>query len=312
MNGILNVYKPKGLTSHDVVDEIRKKLNIRKVGHAGTLDPFAEGVLIIGFGHSTRLLEYFKDLKKRYYVKAILGLITETFDITGEVKEEKNCNKSAKEIIEAINSFKGKYLQVPPAYSAKKYKGERLYKLAREGKIISLPPREVEIYNIENIKVNPPYFSFEVEVSTGTYIRSLCMDIGYKLSCGATAVELVRTNIGDFNIKNSINPFEKSREEILSHLMNPIKVLNLPKVVIYKDYVEKIFNGIQPTLEFVKEIINDFKKGNDVMLVCDEKLIAIAKAERNSSFFETLRKESRLRERIFSLKKVFKEAKFWK
>jgi len=310
MNGILNVYKPKGLTSHDVVDEIRKKLNIRKVGHAGTLDPFAEGVLIIGFGHSTRLLEYFKDLKKRYYVKAILGLITETFDITGEVKEEKNCNKSAKEIIEAINSFKGKYLQVPPAYSAKKYKGERLYKLAREGKIISLPPREVEIYNIENIKVNPPYFSFEVEVSTGTYIRSLCMDIGYKLSCGATAVELVRTNIGDFNIKNSINPFEKSREEILSHLMNPIKVLNLPKVVIYKDYVEKIFNGIQPTLEFVKEIINDFKKGNDVMLVCDEKLIAIAKAERNSSFFETLRKESRLRERIFSLKKVFKEAKF--
>lgn len=310
MNGILNVYKPKGLTSHDVVDEIRKKLNIRKVGHAGTLDPFAEGVLIIGFGHSTRLLEYFKDFKKRYYVKAILGLITETFDITGEVKEEKNCNKSAKEIIEAINSFKGKYLQVPPAYSAKKYKGERLYKLAREGKIISLPPREVEIYNIENIKVNPPYFSFEVEVSTGTYIRSLCMDIGYKLSCGATAVELVRTNIGDFNIKNSINPFEKSREEILSHLMNPVKVLNLPKVVIYKDYVEKIFNGIQPTLEFVKEIINDFKKGNDVMLVCDEKLIAIAKAERNSSFFETLRKESRLRERIFSLKKVFKEAKF--
>jgi len=310
MNGILNVYKPKGLTSHDVVDEIRKKLNIRKVGHAGTLDPFAEGVLIIGLGHSTRLLEYFKDFKKRYYVKAILGLITETFDITGEVKEEKNCNKSAKEIIEAINSFKGKYLQVPPAYSAKKYKGERLYKLAREGKIISLPPREVEIYNIENIKVNPPYFSFEVEVSTGTYIRSLCMDIGYKLSCGATAVELVRTNIGDFNIKNSINPFEKSREEILSHLMNPIKVLNLPKVVIYKDYVEKIFNGIQPTLEFVKEIINDFKKGNDVMLVCDEKLIAIAKAERNSSFFETLRKESRLRERIFSLKKVFKEAKF--
>ena len=310
MNGILNVYKPKGLTSHDVVDEIRKKLNIRKVGHAGTLDPFAEGVLIIGFGHSTRLLEYFKDFKKRYYVKAILGLITETFDITGEVKEEKNCNKSAKEIIEAINSFKGKYLQVPPAYSAKKYKGKRLYKLAREGKIISLPPREVEIYNIENIKVNPPYFSFEVEVSTGTYIRSLCMDIGYKLSCGATAVELVRTNIGDFNIKNSINPFEKSREEILSHLMNPIKVLNLPKVVIYKDYVEKIFNGIQPTLEFVKEIINDFKKGNDVMLVCDEKLIAIAKAERNSSFFETLRKESRLRERIFSLKKVFKEAKF--
>jgi len=312
MNGILNVYKPKGLTSHDVVDEIRKKLNIRKVGHAGTLDPFAEGVLIIGLGHSTRLLEYFKDFKKRYYVKAILGLITETFDITGEVKEEKNCNKSAKEIIEAINSFKGKYLQVPPAYSAKKYKGKRLYKLAREGKIISLPPREVEIYNIENIKVNPPYFSFEVEVSTGTYIRSLCMDIGYKLSCGATAVELVRTNIGDFNIKNSINPFEKSREEILSHLMSPVKVLNLPKVVIYKDYVEKIFNGIQPTLEFVKEIINDFKKGNDVMLVCDEKLIAIAKAERNSSFFETLRKESRLRERIFSLKKVFKEAKFWK
>jgi tRNA pseudouridine55 synthase len=310
MDGILNIYKPKGLTSHDLVDEIRKKLKIKKVGHAGTLDPFAEGVLIVGLGQATRLLEYFKNLSKKYYVKAILGLITETFDITGEVKEEKNCNITTEKLIEVINSFKGKYLQVPPAYSAKKYKGERLYKLAREGKIISLPPREVEIYNIENIKVNLPYFSFEVEVSPGTYIRSLCMDIGYKLSCGATAVELLRTNIGNFNIKNSINPFEKSKEEILVHLIDPVKVLNLPKVVIYKDYVEKIFNGVQPTLEFVKEIINDFKKGNDVMLVCDEKLIAIAKAERNSSFFETLRRENRLRERVFSLKKVFREEKF--
>ncbi|MDK2886386.1 MAG: tRNA pseudouridine55 synthase [Thermosipho sp. (in: thermotogales)] len=309
MNGILNAYKPKGITSHDVVDEIRKKLNIRKVGHAGTLDPFAEGVLVIGVGSSTRLLEYFKDLKKRYYVKAILGVITETFDITGEVKEEKICNKTEEEVIEAINSFKGKYLQVPPAYSAKKYKGERLYKLAREGKIISLPPKEVEIFNIENIKVEMPYFSFEVEVSPGTYIRSLCMDIGYKLSCGATAVELIRKKIGAFDIKDSINPFEKSKEEILQHLIPPEEILNLPKVVIYKDYVEKIFNGIQPTLEFIKEIQSDFKKGNDVMLMCEGKLIAIATAERNSSFLETLKKENRIRERIFTLKKVFKEAK---
>ncbi|MBO8161571.1 MAG: tRNA pseudouridine(55) synthase TruB [Thermosipho sp. (in: Bacteria)] len=309
MNGILNVYKPKGLTSHDVIDELRKKLKIKKVGHAGTLDPFAEGVLVVGIGSATRVLEYFKNQKKKYFVKAILGLITETYDITGEVQEENTCEKDEKEIEEVIKSFKGKYMQVPPAYSAKKYKGKRLYKLAREGKIISLPPKEVEIFEIENIKIEKPYFSFEVVVSPGTYIRSLCMDIGYKLSCGATALELIRTEVGEFKITDSINPFELSEKDILKHFIPVEDILNLPRVVVYKDYVEKIFNGVQPTLEFIKNAQDNFKKGEDVMLMCENRLVAIARAERNFSFLETLKRENRLKERIFTLKKVFKEAK---
>ncbi|MBB6062126.1 tRNA pseudouridine55 synthase [Thermosipho japonicus] len=306
MVGFLNAFKPKGVTSHDVIDELRKKLKIKKIGHAGTLDPFAEGVLVIGISGATRLLEYLKNEKKRYYVKAILGLITETFDITGQVKEERVCQKSYDEIKDAILSFKGRYKQVPPAYSAKKYNGERLYKLAREGKIISLPPVEVEIYEIENIKINPPEFSFEVVVSPGTYIRSLCMDIGYKLGCGATAVELVRKSVGKFSIEDSINPFELSSEQIVNRILRVEKVLDLPQVEVYKDYVEKIFNGVQPTMDFVKEIRDDFKKDQDVMLICDGRLVAIAISQRTSGFL----KKNEVRGSVFKLKKVFREGMF--
>lgn len=306
MVGFLNAFKPKGVTSHDVIDELRRKLKTKKIGHAGTLDPFAEGVLVIGISGATRLLEYLKNEKKRYYVRAVLGLITETFDITGQVKEERVCQKSNDEIKNAILAFKGKYKQVPPAYSAKKYNGERLYKLAREGKIISLPPVEVEIYEIENIKINPPEFSFEVVVSPGTYIRSLCMDIGYKLGCGATAVELVRKSVGKFSIKDSINPFELSSEQIVNRILRVEEVLDLPKVEIYKDYVEKIFDGVQPTMDFVKEISDEFRKDQDVMLVCNGRLVAIAVSQRTSSFL----KKNEVRESVFKLKKVFREGMF--
>ncbi|ABR30907.1 tRNA pseudouridine synthase B [Thermosipho melanesiensis] len=303
MMGFLNLYKPKGVTSHDVVDEVRRKLNIRRVGHAGTLDPFAEGVLVVGVGSTTRLLEYLQVERKRYYVKALLGVITETFDITGEIVEERECNIPDERIIDVVKSFVGKYKQVPPAYSAKKYKGERLYKLAREGKIISLPPVDVEIYGIDKIIVKKPHFSFEVEVSKGTYIRSLCMDIGYKLGCGATAKELKRLSVGTFDIRDAINPFEVGREKLLESLIDVQKVLPLPKVEIYKDFVENIYNGNQPTLDFVKEMVDSFSKDDDVMLICNGQLVAIAKAERNSKFLE----KNLPRGRIFKLKKVFKE-----
>ncbi|ONN27311.1 tRNA pseudouridine synthase B [Thermosipho affectus] len=303
MMGFLNVYKPKGVTSHDVIDEIRKKLGTRRVGHAGTLDPFAEGVLVVGIGSATRLLEYLQVERKKYFVKILLGITTETFDITGEVVEERVCDKAEEEIIETIKSFKGRYKQVPPAYSAKKYKGERLYKLARKGKIISLPPVEVEIYSIENIKINIPHVTLEVEVSKGTYIRSLCMDIGYKLGCGATAEELVRISVGDFELKNSINPFETGKDKLLKNMLNVEKVLNLPKVEVYKDSVEKIFNGIQPTMDFLKTIFDDFPKEQDVMLLCEGKLIAVARAERSSKFIE----KNYPNGNIFKLKKVFRE-----
>jgi len=304
-HGILVAYKPKGPTSHDVVDEVRKKLKTRKVGHGGTLDPFACGVLILGVNQGTRLLEFYKNLNKVYWVKMKLGLITETFDITGEVVEERECNVTEEEIKEAIFSFVGEYDQVPPAYSAKKYRGERLYKLAREGKIIRLPPKRVKIFRIWDVVIDGKTVSFRVEVSPGTYVRSLCMDIGYKLGCGATVVELVRESVGPHTLEESLNVFEASPEEIENRVIPMERCLEwLPRVVIFQDFSERILNGSQVFLEMLKEW-DEFRK-EDTVRVFDEKgnLLALAEAERNASFLSTLKKQGR-NERVLKLKKVF-------
>ncbi|PLV58337.1 tRNA pseudouridine(55) synthase TruB [Thermotoga sp. KOL6] len=304
-HGIIVAYKPKGPTSHDTVDEVRKKLKTRKVGHAGTLDPFACGVLIIGINQGTRVLEFYKDLNKVYWVKMRLGLITETFDITGEVVEERECKVSEEEIREAIFSFVGEYEQVPPAYSAKKYKGERLYKLARDGKIISLPPRKVRIFKIWDVKISGKEVSFRVEVSSGTYVRSLCMDIGYKLGCGATAVELVRERVGHHNLEESINVFEATPEELESKIIPLEKTLEwFASVVVYQKFASGVLNGSQIFLEMLKEW-DEFRK-DDVVKVFDEEgnLLALAMAERNSSFLYTLKRQRR-NERVLKLIKVF-------
>ncbi|MCD6551614.1 tRNA pseudouridine(55) synthase TruB [Thermotoga sp.] len=304
-HGIFVAYKPKGPTSHDVVDEVRKKLKTRKVGHGGTLDPFACGVLVLGVNQGTRILEFYKDLNKVYWVKMKLGLITETFDITGEVVEERECNATEEEIKEAIFSFVGEYDQVPPAYSAKKYRGERLYKLAREGKIIRLPPRRVKVFKIWDVVIEEEVVSFRVEVSPGTYVRSLCMDIGYKLECGATAVELVRERVGPYTLEESLNVFEAAPEEIEKRVIPMERCLEwLPRVVIYQDFAKKILSGSQVFLEMLKEW-GEFKK-EDTVRVFDEvgNLLALAEAERNSSFLYTLKRQRR-NERVLKLKKVF-------
>ncbi|HIP92096.1 MAG TPA: tRNA pseudouridine(55) synthase TruB [Thermotoga sp.] len=307
-SGIIVGYKPKGPTSHDVVEEVRRKLKIRKVGHAGTLDPFAEGVLILGINQGTRVLEFYKDKKKIYWVKMKLGVITETFDITGEIVEERDCNVTCEEIKKTLLSFVGEYLQVPPAYSARKYKGERLYKLAREGKIIRLPPKKVFIYKIWDIEIEDDIVSFRVETSPGTYVRSLCMDIGYKLGCGATALELVRESVGEFSVDISINVFEASPEELENSIISLDKTLEwLPALVITENWINKILNGNQLFLEGVSKVKGTFKKGDYVRLIDNNgKLIAIAIAERNSKFLETLKRQKR-NERITKLYKVFKE-----
>ncbi len=305
MNGILNAYKPKGPTSHDVVDELRKKLKVKKIGHAGTLDPFAKGVLVVGVGRkATRILELLKDDKKVYWVKMILGVITETYDITGEVVEEREVNVSEEDIINVVNGFVGEYLQVPPAYSAKKYKGKKLYELAREGKIIRLPPKKVTIYRIWDLEVDIPYVSFRAEVSPGTYLRSLCMDIGHTLGCGATAVELVREASGSFRIEYSINPFSEPKEKIIENLIPVEKVLeNLPGIVLNKSGVTKVLNGGSPFLEDVAYVVGEFKKGDVIKLLKGDTIIALGIAERASKFIETLERHGR-NEKIAKLHKV--------
>jgi len=319
ISGLLLIDKEKGPTSHNIVDRVRKIFKIKQVGHAGTLDPFATGLLVVGLGKATRLLEYLQHNDKIYSVKLRLGIITDTFDITGQLMEDHTqevSNISHDTVIEAVRSFIGTYAQVPPAYSAKKYQGRKLYELAREGKIINLPPREVTIYDIYNIKISLPEVEFTAKVSSGTYIRSLCMDIGYKLGCGATAVELRRLAVGKFKVDDAVEipkmnikdaTDEKEIETLISTLQKNIipmeRILDFPRAFVKS--TEKIFNGIQPKIEDLDKFEN-FRKNELIQVIADNKLVAVAISERDSDFIETLRRHGR-NERIAKLIKVFKE-----
>lgn len=304
-NGFLLIDKEEGITSHELVEIARKKLKIKKIGHAGTLDPFASGLMILGIGKATRILEFLLKQDKSYRCTMKLGIITETFDLEGNVKEERDTkNLKENDVIKAFESFKDSYFQTPPAYSAKKYKGERLYKLAREGKIINLPPKKVKIKNlvIDDIDLKNDRVSFSSEVSSGTYIRSLVMDIGYEIGCGAVTEKLRRTKIGDFSIENAIMSEEISREKIIS--MDRFSKF-LPAVMIKNEFNNSVKNGSQVYCHFVKKIIGSFKKEEIIRIVDeDEKLTAIATSERSSRFINTLTNKSS-RERIAKLKKVF-------
>ncbi len=305
MNGILAVDKPKGITSHDVVEYLRKKLGIKKIGHAGTLDPFATGLLLIGVGSATRLLEYLMKWEKTYQVKMLLGLITDTFDITGKIMEEHEVNVTDEMIRKTINSFVGTYKQIPPAYSARKYKGQRLYELAREGKIITLPPREVTIYEINDVVINGKEVSFVVRASSGTYVRSLCMDIGYALGCGATATELRRLKIGNFTIQQAVDVFKLQTNEITNKMFDPIEVLRFPKVCLKEFGYKKAIEGNAIRVDEVS-FFENFSKNDVVQVIYQNKLVCLARAERSSSFVHTLREMER-NEVILRPFKVFKE-----
>jgi tRNA pseudouridine55 synthase len=306
VSGILLVDKPRGPTSHDVVEEVRKKLNQRRVGHAGTLDPFATGLLIIGVGNATRLLEYLMNHNKIYKVKMKLGLITDTFDTTGKIEEERPCKATKDEIIETIKSFVGNYVQVPPAYSAKKYKGERLYELARQGKIVRLPPRQVTIHRVEDIEIEGLFVSFTVETSPGTYVRSLCMDIGYKLGCGATAVELRRLKVGPFRVEDAVDVYSLSAEEITKRIIPISKALHFPKVWINNEAKERVLNGMKIHTEDILHH-EPFEKNSIVQVFNGEELLCLARAERRSTFLKTLVQQGR-NEAVLKPFKVFKES----
>lgn len=311
VSGILLVNKPVGPTSHDIVDYIKKRLGFKKVGHAGTLDPFAEGLLVIGINKGTRILEFFKDDTKIYVAKAKLGVITETFDVTGEIMEENECTATEEEIRSVFESFVGEYKQVPPAYSAKKYKGKKLYELARQGIIIRLPPRSVEVkwIKIENIDMKEKIVIFSTEVSAGTYIRSLAMDVGYKLGCGAILLELKRIKSGRFGIKDAISLEASSDDEIIKSIIPISKALDfLPAIEIEDDYVVNVLNGMQIYSENVVRLSGNFGKGEYIRIVDENNnLIAIAISERTSKFINTLMSKG-LKERVAKLYKVLGDA----
>ncbi len=204
IDGIINVYKEKGFTSHDVVAKLRGILKQKKIGHTGTLDPEALGVLPVCLGKGTKLCDMLTDHNKTYEVVMRLGITTDTEDMTGTVLSESEVNCTEDEVEAVITSFVGEMEQIPPMYSALKVNGRKLYELAREGKVIERKGRPITIYGIQILEIKLPFVRMEVSCSKGTYIRSICRDIGEKLGCGACMDSLVRTRVGQFLIEESM------------------------------------------------------------------------------------------------------------
>ena len=208
MNGIINVYKEQGFTSHDVVAKLRGILHMKKIGHTGTLDPDAVGVLPVCLGKGTRLVDMITDWGKTYEAVMLLGTTTDTQDISGAVLEKKDVHVTEVQVMDACNSFVGEYDQIPPMYSAIKQNGHKLYELARKGIEVERKPRRITIHSLHindiNLTEENPTVTFTVECSKGTYIRTLCEDIGKKLGCGACMQKLTRTRVGQFGIDDSL------------------------------------------------------------------------------------------------------------
>ena len=204
-NGILNINKPEGWTSQDVVAKLRGRLHIRRVGHTGTLDPMATGVLPVCLGKATRIIEYYDDDFKTYEAEMKLGMVTDTLDITGTVLETKPVDVSEEDVIQAIDSFRGWITQSPPKYSALKVNGKPLYKYAREGVEVEIKSRKIYVEDIQPVEVNlrENRILFRVTCSKGTYIRTICDDIGKKLGCGGTMTALQRTQSGCFRVEDA-------------------------------------------------------------------------------------------------------------
>ncbi|MFH0839175.1 MAG: tRNA pseudouridine(55) synthase TruB [Candidatus Omnitrophota bacterium] len=223
MNGMLLLDKPKGFTSHDVVDFVRRHFKIKKVGHTGTLDPNATGLLILLLGNFTKLSGRLTNMKKDYSATLLLGLTTDTQDIGGKIIAEKPADEiKTDEIKKVFSSFKGKLLQIPPMVSAKRIQGKRFYELSRQGKVIERRPVEIEIFDIRIQNIRLPEVDFFVSCSKGTYVRALCEDIGNSLGCGGCLKDLQRLAVGNFMLKDAIS-FEMLKkltaETLHTHLL---------------------------------------------------------------------------------------------
>ncbi|QHQ62132.1 tRNA pseudouridine(55) synthase TruB [Anaerocolumna sedimenticola] len=250
INGIINVYKEKGFTSHDVVAKLRGIIKQKKIGHTGTLDPDAEGVLPVCLGNATKLCDILTDKDKIYEAVLSLGLTTDTQDITGTVISTYEVTADREQIEKAIFSFIGDYNQLPPMYSAIKVGGKRLYELARAGKEIEREPRKVRIHNIRILEFNEEKHEIRmsVECSKGTYIRTLCHDIGASLGCGGCMKSLLRTKAGAFTLENSLKLSEVQAAFMQERLQDFIikaddMFPDYPKIIVAEEYTKLIYNG---------------------------------------------------------------------
>ncbi|MGU8528310.1 tRNA pseudouridine(55) synthase TruB [Clostridium perfringens] len=248
MNGVINIYKNTGMTSFDVVAMVRRVAKMKKVGHTGTLDPAASGVLPVCLGKATKIIDYIMENKKVYRVNLKLGMVTDTYDLEGEVLREKDASHITKdEILNCINSFVGTIDQVPPMYSALKQNGVRLYQLARQGIEVHREARKITIYSIENIKIESnDNIQMDVCCSKGTYIRSLCYDIGEKLNVGATMTALERIQNGPFTKEEAINIEDLTEELLEKHIISIEKALDsFEKITVNEKFGKLLRNGVK-------------------------------------------------------------------
>ena len=272
--GFLNIYKPVGITSHDVIAKLRKITGIKQIGHTGTLDPFAEGVLPVCIGKATRLIEYLKD-DKEYLATVQLGMSTTTYDKDGETVFTSDKKIFEKDVVMALENFRGEILQTPPVYSAIKIKGKKLYEYARKGEAIEVQPRRVTIEKIELKSFNFDLQQAEILIkcSKGTYIRSIAHDLGQVLECGAHLIKLIRTQAGSFRIENSIEL--RDDMNVSDNLINPVEILDYPRYLVSNKELEKIRHGMP--------LINkNIEHGSIVILVYNKnEICAVGMAENN-------------------------------
>ncbi|MEP7290464.1 MAG: tRNA pseudouridine(55) synthase TruB [Chloroflexota bacterium] len=271
--GFLNVNKPLGITSHDVVAKVRRASGIKKVGHAGTLDPLATGVLILCVGTATRLSEYVMHGTKRYRARVRLGITTSTYDAEGEILQQRDASQIKREAVEqALIPYRGDIQQVPPMFSAIKQGGKKLYELARAGETVGREPRSVRIDSLTIIDWQPPEFTLDITCSAGTYIRSLAYDLGETLGVGAHLAGLVRTASGVFTLENA-TPLDTLLTDFGSHLVSPaVALAEYPVLMIEAAAEQEIAYG--------RAIPGALADGTITMAYsADERLIAVLHAE---------------------------------
>ncbi len=281
-DGLLLVDKQEGQSSHDVVKKVRAIIRSKKVGHAGTLDPFATGLLLILVGQGTKLSEFLMALPKTYEAVIQLGVETDTYDRTGKVvKETHGSGITEESVYTALNGFLGETYQTPPPFSALKIRGKRAYELARKGQKVELAPRKIRIDVIEPKQVSLPFVRIKLRCSSGTYVRSIAHDLGEKLGCGAHLCELRRTRIGEFRVEEGIvsSGLEKLEEEQLMKMLVPSAgaLSNMASVEISRSLAAKVRSGYCPRIEEigVEDMAVDLKH-TFVKLVCGAQLVAIA------------------------------------
>ena len=284
MNGVINIIKNTGMTSFDVVARVRKITKEKKVGHTGTLDPEAFGVLPICLGKATKIIDYMMENEKAYRVSFKLGIVTDTYDLEGKIIREKDASNVGKEeIIRVISNFIGNIKQVPPMYSALKQNGVKLYELARKGIEVKREARDITIYKIENIDIQDE-ICMDVYCSKGTYIRSLCFDIGEELAVGATMTKLCRIKNGNFTLENGLNIDDLNEENVKQRIISIEEALcRFDKIVVNNKFTKLLVNGVRV---YDKRLCKDIIKNNKLYRVYDDLNTFIGLGRKDDSGFK--------------------------